>query len=184
MRPAMWKIAALLCLLAFPARADATGVLVANKNCAGNAMALVAQGCARVYPLPGINADFPALLAVEDTARRAHIGIWNNPAFAVRSPAHAAELTDGYGIIEGKITSAAKAKGQIYLNFGPDWKTDFTVELANEAAKQLQARAIDWQQLAGRTVRVRGWVFWRYGPAIMVTADAQIELPDDKPGNQ
>ena len=172
MRHAMWKIA-LLCLLAVPAYADTPGIFIVREGCGDTP---IEQGCARVDPLPGINADFPHLLQLEQQARTQKIGIWADPAFAVRDPFHARTLTDSYGLVEGIVLSTSKTKGHLYLNFGPDWKTDFTVELTTDAAHELLARTIDWQQLKGRKIRVRGWVFWRYGPMILVTTDAQIEV--------
>lgn len=181
MRAAMWKIA-ILSLLCGQALANGTLPAPHIPGCTNitDDAELIARSCARVYPLPGINADFPALLKLEDKARAEKTGLWADPEFAIRTPETARQLLDSYGIVEGTITAAAKAKGQIYLNFGPavkdGWKTDFTVELTNDAAKQLLARDIDWQTLAGRHIRVRGWVFWRFGPAMMVTSDAQVEV--------
>ena len=139
---------------------------------------LAAAGGARVYPRAGDDpAALQKLLKLEDIARQARRGLWANPIFAVRDPDHAAQLTDGYGIVAGRVLAANGVKGRIYLNFGSDYKTDFTVQLAKAAAAQLQLlRKINWLDLAHHTVRVRGWVETRGGPMVTVTDASQLEL--------
>ena len=139
---------------------------------------LAGAGGARVYPRAGDDpAALQKLLKLEVTARQARRGLWANPIFAVRDPDHAAQLIDGYGIVEGRVLTANGIKGRIYLNFGADYKTDFTVQLAKSAAAQLQLlRKINWLDLAHHTIRVRGWVERRGGAMITVTDASQLEL--------
>lgn len=131
---------------------------------------MIEGGYARVYPsLPGAAALLPA----EDEARRANRGLWTHPFYKVTTPETADKILDHYGIVEGKVLQTAQVKGKTYLNFGPDWKTDFTVELDRDTARQ-----IDWKNLGGKDIRVRGWIDWTFGPHILVTETAQLELTD------
>lgn len=140
---------------------------------------LVANGLARVQPLQGDLTVAAKLLPLEASARDRKLGLWSDsadPAFAVATPETAGRLLNTFGIVEGTVVNAAAAKGRYYLNFGPDWKTDFTAELSKPAVNLLALQKIDWTKLADHRVRVRGWIEDRNGPMIMVTAPSQLEV--------
>ena len=161
---------------------DARGVTSATVLRASGddvAQQLVATGLARAYPLPGQDdLALQKLLQLEDAARQQKTGLWNDAAFAVQPPEAAGKLLDSYGIVEGTVAAAASVKGRYYLNFGPDWKTDFTAQLTKEAvtALALSPYRINWTQLGGQRVRVRGWVEPRNGPMITISSPAQLEI--------
>ena len=48
--------------------------------------------------------------------------------------------------------------GRAYLNFGADWRKDFTVTIAPQDLKSFTAAGIDPRGYSGKMVRVRGWV--------------------------
>jgi micrococcal nuclease len=74
-------------------------------------------------------------------------------------------------VVRGKVHSVSLRREASFVNFAADWKSDFTVILKPALAKKLQAES--W---IGQNVEVRGWVESYYGPAIKVTAPAQIRL--------
>jgi len=86
---------------------------------------------------------------------------------------------DGFQLVEGQIVAPAKAKGDVYLNFGEDWRTDFTVLIPRKALRLFKEAALDPLAWTGRRIRVRGWVFSRNGPMIEATHPEQIELLAD-----
>jgi hypothetical protein len=55
--------------------------------------------------------------------------------------------------------------GRIYLNFADDWRSDFTISIEQDVPA-LAAAGIDLKGLAGKPVRVRGWIEWRNGPIL------------------
>jgi micrococcal nuclease len=65
--------------------------------------------------------------------------------------------------------------GRIYLNFADDWRSDFTISIEQDVPA-LAAAGIDLKGLAGKPVRVRGWIEWRNGPMIAATHPEQLEL--------
>jgi hypothetical protein len=146
---------------------------------------LLKAGHARVQPVFQSMQPIEALLADEDEARRAGRGIWRDPAFAVIAADDIARLEAEEGrfvLVEGKILDAVLRKGRLYLNFGPDWKTDFTVTVAPADVTLLVADKFNGEagrllQLAGRRVRVRGFLTRYNGPELIVTAPGQIEFP-------
>ena len=135
-------------------------------------------GMARVYSFPDNRGLVSEMLAKEREARRAGRGIWALPYYAIRN-ADAAALLDELGtfqVIEGRIVDAADVKGTVYLNFGPDWRDDFTVAIDRKALKlfeDVQPHPRGW---TGQAIRVRGWLSKRNGPMIKATHPEQIEL--------
>lgn len=135
-------------------------------------------GLARVVTWPGETVDSGALLAVEDEARRAGRGLWALPDYAVRSPEPnaLAQDVDSLQIVEGIVLDVATVRGRTYLNFGADYRSDFTVVVAKKHAKRFAA--LDLASLEGARVRVRGWVELMNGPMMWASHPARIEVLD------
>lgn len=143
--------------------------------------ALLSAGHARVRPVPGDDARARALLAVEDGARRAGRGIWASRVYAVRPAADAAALARDIGaltVAEGRPVRAETRGGKTYLDFGEDWRRDFTAVVPGPVARALKKEGVDPAALAGRLVRLRGWPEWRFGPQIDIAVPAQLEVID------
>lgn len=77
-----------------------------------------------------------------------------------------------FGIVQGRLTAIKQAKKVYYLNFGEDWKTDFTVLVDVKD----YATLVPADLTVGDVVTVRGWVEDYYGPMIKITHPAQIDL--------
>ena len=92
--------------------------------------ALLEAGMARVYTFADNRSLIAEMLARERQARAGRRGIWADPFFAVRTPEGVDGHDGGFQIVEGIVLKAALVKGRVYLNFGADWKSDFTVTLA------------------------------------------------------
>lgn len=138
---------------------------------------MLRQGLARVYSFPDNRALVEEMLTHEKDARQANRGIWALDYYAIRNP-DTDTLNRQLGtfqLIEGRVADAAKVKGTVYLNFGADWRTDFTVSLKYKAVRMFNKAGIDLLDLKGRSIRVRGWLSKRNGPMIKVTHLEQIE---------
>jgi hypothetical protein len=146
--------------------------------------AMLSRGLARVSILPDRAECSAEFYAAESAARAQHVGIWTLSAYAVR-PASDVPLSDlgTFQIVEGKVTNAALRSGRAYLNFGADWKTDFTVTIAPDDMKTFRDHNIDPATFyAGKTLRVRGIVEQLNGPEVEIATPEQIEiLPDLRP---
>ncbi|MGN6515460.1 MAG: thermonuclease family protein, partial [Rhizomicrobium sp.] len=77
--------------------------------------------------------------------------------------------------VEGRVESAA-VKSRGYLNFGDDWKNDFTATIAPDDMKAFRAAGIDLETYPGKIVRVRGVVEWHNGPEIEIASPSDIEV--------
>lgn len=138
--------------------------------------ALLARGLARVYSFADNRALVGDLLAIERRARAAGRGIWAHPYYAVRTPETVADDVGSFQLVEGRVEDAAVVRGRAYLNFGRDWRTDFTVTLAPEVRRLFESEGIDPRDYQGRRVRVRGWITEYNGPMIEATHPEQIEV--------
>jgi hypothetical protein len=136
--------------------------------------ALLSRGLAVVEPRAGLEGSLDALFAAEDGARRLKRGLW---AKALR--VHAADgavPTEGFGIVEGTVVSAARVGGRIYVNFGVDYKTDFTMLAEGDTAMALKAGTPPATALAGYRIRVRGMLDEWNGPLLRLTGPGDMEI--------
>lgn len=140
---------------------------------------MLARGMARVYTFPDNRAQASALYACERQARGRRRGIWGLAHYAVRSPESVARDTGTFQLVEGTVLDAANVKGTVYLNFGGDWRRDFTIVIDKPSLAGFSRAGFDPLALKGTAVRVRGWVSSRNGPMIEATHPEQIERGGD-----
>ncbi len=138
--------------------------------------ALVAAGHLRVRSEADTRARIAELLAREAGARRAGRGLWADRRHAVRTPQTVWRDIGSWQIVEGRVKAVAARRAFTYLNFGADWRSDFTVGIDPRARRLFRRAGLDPAALKGRRIRVRGWVRRRNGPFIVATHPEQIEL--------
>ena len=138
--------------------------------------ALLAAGLARVHSLIDDRAAVAAMLAIESRARAGRLGIWSEPHYRVRAASEADAGLHSFQLVEGRVRAAAAVRGRGYLNFGADWRDDFTVSIAPRDRRRFEAAGIAVEDYEGRLVRVRGWVKSFNGPMIEATHPEQIEV--------
>ena len=137
---------------------------------------LLAAGLARVHSLVDDRTAIHEMLAIERRARAARLGIWSEPRYRVRAAATADDGLGSFQLVEGRVRAAAVVRGRGYLNFGDDWREDFTVSIAPRDRRRFEAAGIAVEDYEGRLVRVRGWVDSFNGPMIEATHPEQIEV--------
>ena len=138
--------------------------------------ALLEQGMARVYSFADNRWRVEEMLALERAARAAELGIWGERFYRVRTLDQAARDIGDFQLVEGRVLAVAKVKGRVYLNFGTDWRSDFTITLQPAARRRFEAEGIALEAYQDRWVRVRGWLKSFNGPMIEVTHPEQIEV--------
>jgi len=140
---------------------------------------LVGKGLARVYSFPDNHACVDDLLAREAEARAKGAGLWGTWAYRVLDAGNVerlGRLTRSYQLVEGVVAEVGESGGRLYLNFDKDWRKDFTILMERKDGEAFKAAGVDPKTLAGKKLRVRGWVEWRNGPMIHATHAEQIEL--------
>jgi len=143
---------------------------------------LLVAGHARAYGLPGSYACMPEMLAHERVARQAGGALWGNAAYAVRSARRTRELMrrrNSYEIVVGTIAKVAVTKARSYINFGADWRGDFTAGIEGRVLRANPEWAKTLSSLEGKRVEVRGWIQYRNGPYIDIEDPSQIAPVDE-----
>ncbi|MFQ5562288.1 MAG: thermonuclease family protein [Parvularculaceae bacterium] len=136
---------------------------------------LIRAGAARVAPETDEAEFIDALLAREREARIARRGLWLLDHYRVRNALDANDAIGGYHLVEGVVWRAAKARGRIYLNFGADYRTDFTVTARSVLARRWAKAGFDLLAFEGARVRARGFVERINGPSLALSHPKQIE---------
>jgi hypothetical protein len=140
---------------------------------------LVDQGLARVSPRVGDTDCARKLLAAEQSARAAKLGLWGEAYYVIgraEDPAEVLKNRGRLGLVEGKVLSVRESGGTIYVNFGRRWSEDFTVTIAKRNARMFSAAGLEPKSLSGRRVRIRGWIEERGGPWVEAARPEQIEV--------
>lgn len=136
------------------------------------------RGLVRVHTQPNDPERAAEMLKLEDKARRGRLGLWAEPRYAVRTPENVGDDIATYQVVEGKVLRVARVKSQVYLNFGEDWRRDFTISVPARLFSRMLRNGLDLMTLEGRTVRVHGWINERNGPEIELTHPEQLEVVD------
>ena len=139
---------------------------------------LVNAGDVFVFPGATRRQGLELLYQAEDAARAARKGVWNynnlQPVEALGNSVKAG----WFQIVRGDVREVALVRGTYYLNFGDDWRTDFTIEIPPIVARQFAKWDIDPMSLKGERVEGRGWVDFKSGPRLLVQGPGQLrQLP-------
>ena len=137
---------------------------------------MLKHGLARVFSFSDNRALSAEMLSLEDAARNQKRGIWSDPFYAIRTPEDVERHIGSFQIVEGRVVNAVRVKRYVYLNFGEDWRTDFTVSVPVKNLRRFDDAGLDLLSLTGRDIRVRGWLKEYSGAMIDATHPEQIEV--------
>lgn len=137
--------------------------------------AMLEAGLARVETFADNPARAAEMLALEAAARQARRGLWGDRRYRVLTPKEAERAGDGFQLVEGRVERVTERRGRFYLDFGADWRRDFTVAIALGDRARFRAAGLDPAGLEGAVLRVRGWMRRLNGPMIEATHPEQIE---------
>lgn len=140
---------------------------------------LLRRGWVRVRTFPGTATGARIMLDLERTARAGRHGLWKERYFRIRNPGETWGDLDSFQIVEGRVVDAAVVRGVGYLNFGPDWRRDFTLRMKPGIRRQFERAGITPSSLIGRRTRARGWVFPTNGPMIELSHVEQLEALEE-----
>jgi micrococcal nuclease len=137
---------------------------------------LLEQGLVQVQTRPSEVALAAEMAAREEAARSAGIGLWAHATFGPRAAYQVASLVGSFQIVRGRVVRVAPTERYVYLNFGGDWRSDFTLRVARSSERSFREAGIELEQLAGREVEVRGYVLEAGGPLIELSHPEQIRI--------
>ena len=81
-------------------------------------------------------------------------------------------------MIEGHVLDVTRLRKKTFINFGNNWRTDFTIFLNARTVKLFDRAGVNPLLLKGKLVRVRGWIKSFNGPMINTTYPEKIEILD------
>ena len=117
-----------------------------------------------------------ALFAAEARARAGKRGVWRRSPVERATDPSLRERVNRFAVVAGRVASVGDRERALYLNFGANWRDDFSVFVSRRDF----GRHPEWLRIlsaaAGRRVRVRGWLEDRGGPSMRVRDVGQIEL--------
>jgi len=138
-------------------------------------MALLEEGLAVPMLIPPCGKSVASdVLAASGRALIARIGIYSQASFETVRHENAGEHIGETAVIRGRILNLHKGRKAWHLNFGKDWKTDFTAVLFREARFRFQALGLNPEDLVGSEVLVLGKVKEYNGPEIVIRGPEQI----------
>lgn len=137
--------------------------------------ALLERGLAMVNPAASSasSGNIEAWLTLEEKARQAKVGLWRNPATQPRKASATFGQIGRTSLVQDRVVRVSSNDRYVYLNFGQDWRTDFTVRVRRKLLKQ---GGLEPSHFDGKTLRVRGFVQEARGPLIDISHLKQIEV--------
>ncbi len=145
---------------------------------------LIERGFARAYSFQGNRMCVRSLQSRENGAREAKLGLWWRKTYAVLDAGRPKSIfprMHTFQIVEGTVIGVKKTKRWTFVNFGANWKRDFTIAVQAKNRRLFAKSDFALSSLRGRRVRVRGWIESWNGPAIKVTHPEEIEVVGQTP---
>ncbi len=138
---------------------------------------MISMGVARVMPTESNPEMSEIMLGLEQKAREKELGVWaKDSPYRLLGPDDLSQKTGTIQVVEGTVVKAANIKNTLYLNFGTDWKTDFTVRINTDLRRKLSKAGIDPLALQGKRIRVRGYIEEYNGPMITLENIHHLEM--------
>lgn len=136
---------------------------------------LIEQGYAVIYTFPP-NVKYSDLFyQLQVQARESQKGLW--AGYEVIDHTQANQYLNQVATVSGLVAKAYKSKKCIFLNFGNNWKTDFTVVIFPSSYDYFHQKGIDPLTFyTGKLVQVSGRVREYNGPEIIVNTPYEIEI--------
>ncbi len=143
---------------------------------------LLEQGL--VILLPEGDRPIDTLIKAEQSAMTQQAGLWatsQNPAYHYAgSSGLAGDLPDAaqaigrFAVIDGILERIEDREWRSYLNFGANWRDDFTVMIDRDRRDAIAATGQHMEDWIGRKIRVRGLIEDRGGPYLELANPASL----------
>lgn len=135
---------------------------------------LLEEGLALLYTrVPNVKY-VDVLVAAQKKARLNQKGLWREEKFITAEQAK--DYVGSIATIEGKVLNVGESKHCFYLNFGKDFRSDFTVVIFKKDLSTFIGLGISPQKYEGRIIRTFGKIKEYNGPEIVVRHPCQIEI--------
>jgi endonuclease YncB( thermonuclease family) len=143
--------------------------------------ALIANGLARAMPTPTNPELADRLFALEQDAITAEKGLWaKDSPHRIHSALEPLDPLGRIVVVEGMVKTVSMLSNTTYLNFGDDWRKDFTIGVPTAIRQKMSRQNIDLFKIQGQKVRVRGWVREYNGPYIELEDPVLLQRTESK----
>ncbi len=139
---------------------------------------MLRRGMARVYSFADNRSVVSEMLAAESEAFVADRGIWNLEYYKIRSQEISGRFTNSFQLISGKVKEVATVRNNTYLNFGDDYREDFTIVVPSRVKRMFDQMDINLSDLENKNIIVRGWLKYYNGPSIDLTHPEQLVIDE------
>ncbi len=112
----------------------------------------------------------------EREAEQQNKGLWTRFRVHDMSNPHMPAPKGRFIIAQGRVQEVYVTPKNTYLNFGEDWRTDFTAAIPSKSRSKFESR--DWKlsALKNKIVRIRGWIRYYNGPFLELSFPQQLEI--------
>jgi endonuclease YncB( thermonuclease family) len=142
--------------------------------------ALLKQGVVHIYTFPDTAHKTQRLFQAEHFARQSKLGIWQLERWQTHlaSKPIADKYIGGFALVEGRVLHTAQVNDIVYLNFGTDWRNDFTVSIPKKYWKHFKRKGIDdiEQGYRSKHMIIRGFLKPVNGPMITASHPEQLQI--------
>lgn len=139
---------------------------------------LVQEGLAYVYTTTDNDIGYLKLLELEEESRNNNKGLWQEKEFKIQAPQSMVKYQNYYknkfAFVKGYVKSVKFTKKRVFINFGDDWKKDFTVSISNQFLKNFDKNKI--KSLKDKEIQVRGWIASYNGPFMDIYHLGHLEI--------
>ena len=136
---------------------------------------LIEEGYAVLYTYPPNVKYAEKFRDLQTKARNNKQGLWGS--YETINPEQAFNSIGQIRTVRGKVLSTYQSAKCVFLNFGQDYKSDFTVVIFNNSFSAFREQGVDPVSFyRDKTVEVSGRIREYNGPEIIVRHPSQIEL--------
>ncbi len=144
--------------------------------------AVLDAGFGRFAPGATVRPCRSAFLAAEAAARKAKLGVWADPYYAVIAASDRDTLYARTGtsvVVEGVVAGVVGGRFRTSILLGPQRGRDLAVSMTPRNLETFREAGLDPDALRGKTLRVHGLLDTRFGPQIEVSSPDEIEIVAD-----
>ena len=136
---------------------------------------LIEQGYGVISTIPPNLKYAEVFVTAQKKAREAKKGLWGS--FSVVDHSQANQYINQIRSVEGVVVNSYKSKKCVLLNFGKNYKNDFTVVIFNKVLSAFSRESINPVSFyIGKKIRVTGKIREYNGPEIIVNSPYEIEV--------
>lgn len=136
---------------------------------------LIEEGFAVLYTRPPNVKYVDEFIKLQRQAREDKKGLWG--AYETISHNEAHKHVNQIRTVKGKVLNTYDSGKTVFLNFGSDYKTDFTVVIFKDSLKYFQDKGINPLSFyRKKTIQVTGKIKEYNGPEIIVNTPGEIEI--------